>query len=178
MDAKKEMRLFVSVDVPNEIKNKVAELSKELPIDSIRAVKPENMHLTLRFIGDTPLSRLGELGEALRNVKFSPFRCKIKGVGVFPSENYIKVVWAGVESPELDNLAKEVIGALKGFGGDNKFTAHLTIARVRRKIDAGAFLEKHKDDEFGEFDVESFQLMQSILSRAGPSYSLISSFPQ
>ncbi len=178
MSSDKELRLFVSVEVPAEIREKVAKLASELPEDSIRPVKPDRMHLTLKFIGETPEEKLDEIRKALSSVDFEPFICRIKGVGVFPNENYIKVVWAGVESPELDALAKKVIGSLKGFGRDDRFSAHLTIARVRKKIDIGQFLEKYKDEDFGEFEVKSFSLMQSGLSREGPAYSVVAKFPE
>ncbi|MFH1393465.1 MAG: RNA 2',3'-cyclic phosphodiesterase [Candidatus Micrarchaeota archaeon] len=177
MNEKRELRLFVSVEVPQEIRKKVALLAKELPEDSIKPVMPENMHLTLKFIGETSEEKLEEIKEALRQISFSPFKCRINGVGVFPNEDYIRVVWAGVESPELDSLAKDVISALVRFGGDSRFSAHLTLARVRKKIDVREFVANHKDDEFGEFEVNGFQLMKSMLSREGPAYSVVARFP-
>ncbi|MFH0736988.1 MAG: RNA 2',3'-cyclic phosphodiesterase [Candidatus Micrarchaeota archaeon] len=171
------MRVFVSVPVPDDLLAKVSALGKELAQDGVSLVRPENMHLTLRFLGEMDEKRVGDVEQRLRAVRFGAFRCGLKGVGVFPDENYVKVVWAGCESGgKLEALAKDVMGALSGFGGDERFTAHLTIARVKKKIDAKPFLARHKDDGFGSFEVKNFHLMQSVLKPTGPEYSVLASF--
>jgi 2'-5' RNA ligase len=174
------MRLFVAVQVPEGLKEKAAALSKELPADAITPVRPENMHLTLRFIGEVDERTKDGIVEKLEKIRFKPFKCTLRGVGVFPNEDYVRVVWAGLESEgALETLAKDVIGALEGYGKDEGrgFTAHLTIVRVRRKIDAAPFLKKHKDDVFGEFVVDGFDLIESAL-RPGepPAYKRIAEF--
>lgn len=175
---KETARIFISVEVPEEIKEKAAKLAEELPKDAIRPVKPENMHLTLRFIGGVSHDTVGRIRKKLEGIKFSPFSAKFKGAGVFPSENYVRVVWAGVESEGLLSLASAVKDAMKGEKGDERFSAHLTIARVKRKIDAKEFLEKHKDDEFGECEIKSFELIESKLQPGKPpEYTVIASFP-
>lgn len=172
------MRLFVAVHVPDALKAKIASLSAQLKSDAIVPVRPENMHLTLRFIGEA--DDAGPMMEKLKAIKFKPFACSLKGVGVFPDENYIRVVWAGVESGgALEGLAKDVIGSLEGFGKEEErgFTAHLTIARVRRKVDMSGFLNAHKEDVFGGFEVSSFDLMESVLGGAGgPVYKRVATF--
>lgn len=172
------MRLFIAVPVPKEIKEKVAALGKEITQEGIVPVKPDNMHMTLKFIGELDETKMGGMEERLEEVKFKAFDCAVKGVGVFPNENYIKVVWAGAESGgALEALAKAIIEAMRGYDGhDERFSAHLTIARVKRKVDLNAFLEKHKADEFGSFTVSSFHLMQSVLKPGGPEYSVLASF--
>jgi RNA 2',3'-cyclic 3'-phosphodiesterase len=175
----KSMRLFVAVQVPDELKEKAASLSKELPADAITPVRPKNMHLTLRFIGEVDEKAKDEIVQSLGKISFKMFRCTLRGVGVFPSEDYVRVVWAGVESGgALETLAKDVIGALEGYGKDEerKFTAHLTIVRVRRKIDATQFLSMHKEDVFGEFTIPRFELVESILGPTGPEYRLVKAF--
>jgi len=173
------MRLFVAVEVPMELRERVAGLAKELPPDAITPVRSENMHLTLRFIGEVPPKSLGEIEARLREVSFGRFMVPLKAVGVFPSEDYVRVVWTGCESPELDGLAKKVIEALRGIGKeeDRGFSAHLTIARVKKKIDVRKFLEKHAKDEFGSFEVGEFYLMRSELKPgAPPKYSVVAAF--
>ncbi len=171
------MRLFVAVPVPAELREKMAALGKEILQDGIVPVKPENMHLTLKFLGETDGRKLAALEQALRGIRFAPFGCVAKCVGVFPDEHYIKVVWAGVESGgKLETLAKGVQGALHGFGGDERFSAHITIARVKRKTDLHRFLEAHRNDGFGPFTISSFELIESVLGPGGPKYSTIAEF--
>jgi 2'-5' RNA ligase len=170
------MRLFVSVGVPEGIKLKVARLQDELPKESIKPVRPENMHLTLSFLGEVSESAFPDVVSSLSSVEFSPFDVSVKGVGVFPRPSYVKVVWAGVDSPPLNDLASNVASSLSGFDGDGRFSAHLTLARVRKKIDIMPFLEKHADDDFGDFRVSSFKLMQSRLGPDGPTYSVLEEF--
>ena len=165
------MRLFVSVKIPDELRQKAATLASELPADAVTLVRPENMHLTLRFIGEVDDNTRFDITQKLRAIRFKPFRCELRGVGVFPDENYVRVIWAGMESDgALETLANGIIGALVGFGKDEekRFTAHLTIARVRRKIDAKPFLAMHKGDDFGGFEIKDFELMESILKEGGP----------
>lgn len=162
------MRLFVAVEIPMEIRERIAKLGEEIRQDGIVSVKPENMHLTLKFIGE---GNPDEIIEKLAAVRFSRFRCRAKNVGVFPNENYIRVVWAGIEGTE--ELAEKVQESL---GEKERFTGHATIARVKRKVDLGAFLEKHRDDEFGEFEVSGFQLIKSELGPGGPAYTTLATF--
>jgi 2'-5' RNA ligase len=172
------MRLFVAVQVPKELREKIAGLGREIEGDGIIPVKQQNMHITLKFIGEVQEKQLEDIKERLSKIKFGGFRCAIKGVGVFPSENYIRVVWAGIESGgALESLAKEVISGLKGHGDDDRFTAHLTIARVKKKTDLGEFLEKHKEEDFGSFEVTHFELIESRLGGPkGPEYHTVAGF--
>ena len=179
MNATGLVRMFVSVEVPMELREKVAGLAKELPEDSVRPVKPDGMHLTLKFIGEVKPERMGEIEQRLRAVEFSPFTVSLKGTGVFPNEDYVRVAWVGVESGQLNDLAEKVIKALEGIGKkeDRGFSAHLTVARVKKKIDVKEFLEKHKDEEFGSFEVDRFFLMQSELEFGKPpKYTVLAEF--
>jgi len=199
MEGNTSLRLFVSVEIPEGIRRKIAALAKELPHDAITPVRPENMHLTLRFIGEVPAEQLAEIGERLRAVEFAPFSLSLKGVGVFPSEDYIRVVWVGCENEQLSNLAEKIEKALAGIGTlsaakkaadvrlapfgskrekeERGFSAHLTIARVKRKIDVKKFLLSHVDEEFGTCDVRSFNLMQSELEMGkAPRYIVVEEF--
>ena len=179
MEGRTSLRLFVSVEIPEEIRRKIAALADELPRDAITPVRPENMHLTLKFIGEVPAKQLADIGQRLRTVGFAPFSLSLKGVGVFPSEDYIRVVWVGCENEQLSNLAEKINEALAGVGKkeDRGFSAHLTIARVKRKIDVKAFLAKHKEEELGASEVRSFHLMQSELEMGkAPKYTVVEEF--
>lgn len=173
------VRLFVSVEVPDGLRKRIAMLADELPGDAITPVKPDSMHLTLRFIGEVPQEKVGGIERLLREVRFGKFIVPLRSVGVFPSEDYVRVVWAGCESPELDDLAKKIIEALRGIGKEEArgFSAHLTIARVKKKMDVKGFLAKHAKDEFGSFGVDSFCLMRSELKPGQPpKYTVVAAF--
>lgn len=172
------MRLFVAVPVPEDLRRKVAALGQEMMQDGISLVRAENMHLTLRFIGEIQPEELDKLKERLGAVRFRRFACSLHGVGVFPSEDYIRVVWAGCESGgALEALAQDVIAALRGYGKDERFSAHLTIARVKRKLDLRGFLGRRKDEDFGGFEVSRFELVESFLGGPkGPEYRTVAVF--
>jgi 2'-5' RNA ligase len=172
------MRLFVAVKVPEEVAEKVVRLCSELPKDAIKAVKPENMHITLRFIGESNDNELKLIKNRLEKIKFEKFLIKLTGIGVFPNSNYVKVVWVACKSEELNSLAERVVEALRGIGKEEKreFSAHLTIARVKQKIDVCGFLQKYQNMEFGEFEVSSFELMESKLEKGGAVYSVAARF--
>jgi len=172
-------RLFVAVELPEEVRGRIHSLAEELPKDGVKPVDERNIHLTLKFIGDFPEERIPELGGKLEKIRFKCFSCRVSGAGVFPSPSYIRVVWAGLECEEMARLAAEVEKALRGIGKkeDRPFSPHVTIARVKRKIDASDFLEKHSDEAFGGFTVSEFVLMQSELGRDGPTYTPLKKFP-
>ncbi|MBN1170188.1 RNA 2',3'-cyclic phosphodiesterase [Candidatus Micrarchaeota archaeon] len=162
------MRLFVAVVIPADIRERMAELGKEIKQEGVVTVKPEKMHLTLKFIGD---GNPDEITGKLKAVKFKKFICRAGGTGAFPDEKHIKVVWAGVSG--LEELAEKVQEAL---GKKERFAGHATIARVKRRADLKAFLEKHRKDEFGEFWVSEFELIKSELGPEGPAYTTIARF--
>ncbi len=172
------MRLFVSVPIPPELRERIAILGSEIAREGIVTVKPGNMHLTLRFIGEARPQDLEPIRKKLSAVKFRRFDCRICGVGAFPDENFIKVVWVGVQSGgALEALAGDVATALEGFGKDELFTAHITLARVKRKADLRSFIEKYRTAEFGAVRVDHFELMESRLGRdTGPEYFVVERF--
>jgi 2'-5' RNA ligase len=173
------MRLFVAVEVPDLIKEMMGGLEAELPEDGLKKVDVKSMHITLKFLGEVDEGKVGEVKEALGGVEFAPFRVQVKGVGVFPKEEYIKVVWAGTESAELRELAAKVEGALAPmFAKEERgFSGHLTLARVKKKIEIKEFLGKHREELFGGFAVGRFLLMRSVLQKGGPEYSVVGEFP-
>jgi len=169
------MRLFVAVPVPEDIKMRLGILNEAIKQDGIVPVGPENMHITMRFIGES--DKAEEIEKKLKSVSFGKFDCELLGLGVFPSADYIRVVWTGIESGDrLETLANAIAETLKGYGKDEKFSAHLTIARVKRKVDLKDFLKKHEKEGFGKFTVERFALMKSELGPQGPKYTILASF--
>jgi len=170
------MRTFIAVEISNEIRQKIAEIQKELPADKIKIVDPGLIHITLKFLGETDEKKIPEIKKSLASIKFSPINLECKGVGVFPNPNFIKVIWVGVESKELKDLeevSKEVESKMMELGfekNDYPFSPHITIGRPRSKIEIADFLEKYKDADFGSFTVTAVKLKKSTLTPKGPIY--------
>lgn len=170
------IRCFIAIEIPEELKEKIVVLSRELNIPGIKLVELENMHITLKFLGDVTGDKIDGIKEMLQTVDFSNFSIILKGVGIFPNENYIRVVWIGCESKELYILTKKINEALVSEFKKEEFTAHVTFARVKQKVELHGFLEKHKNDSFEEFTCSNFVLKQSELGREGPKYNTLASF--
>lgn len=171
------VRLFIAVEISDDARKKIAAIQKELPSDSIKIVEPGLIHITLKFLGETDEGKINKIKEELASIKFSPIGLKCKGVGVFPSEKFIRVVWCGIEEDEgfmqLKEVADEVEKRMVAMGfekNDYPFSPHLTIGRPRGKADLAAFLKKHKDDDFGDFTVKEIKLKKSTLTPKGPIY--------
>jgi len=172
------MRLFCAIEVPSLLKESMQELVNGLPNEGLKKVNPSLMHITLKFLGEVEESQIPEVEAALSSVDFSPFSVQIRGVGVFPNPKYVKAVWAGVEGGGLGELAQKVEDALSPLFPKEKreFSGHITLARVRHKIEISSFLEKHSDELFGGFVVNKFVLMQSVLTQPEPEYISIGEF--
>ncbi len=171
------MRLFIAVGIPPEIKRALGEAQKGLPEEGgLKKVEMPQLHLTLKFLGEVNPRMLDRVDGVLREITFSPFRVKVQGIGVFPNEKYIRVVWAGCQSVELEELAKHINEKLAGMFAEEEFTPHLTIARVKRKLVLDEYLRKYADEKFGHFQVNEFYLVESVLSRAGPKYTVVGTY--
>jgi 2'-5' RNA ligase len=173
------MRAFISVEISKEITQKLSLLQAELP-SSLRPVKPENMHITLKFLGEIDETTGAHVSEVLDSVasQVSPFKLTCRGLGVFPSRKFVRVLWAGIESPELVRLSSNLEPRLKELGfKEEKFVPHLTIARAKDRAQLDGLLEKHGDTLFGECTVDSIHLKKSTLSPGGPIYRVIHSAP-
>lgn len=171
------MRLFIAVGVPPEIKRKIGEAQKELPEEGgLKKVELPLMHITLKFLGEVNPRMLDRVDGVLREISFAPFPVNVRGIGVFPDERYIRVVWAGCESPGLEELAEQVNEKLGGMFPKEGFTPHITIARVKRKIVMDDYMKKHSGERFGQFRVSEFHLVESILGKGGPKYSVVATY--
>ena len=171
------MRLFIAVGIPPEIKRALNEAQRRLPDEGgLKRVEPPLLHITLKFMGEANPKMLEKIDNALSTVSFSPFTVDLKGVGVFPSQNYIRAVWVGCENRALEKLAEQINGKLAGLFPEEKFSPHLTIARVKRKLVLDDYLKNNAERSFGYFQVNEFHLIESILSREGPKYTVLSSY--
>jgi len=176
------MRVFIAAPCPQDAKAELAKAAEKVgSFGDMKIVPEENMHLTLRFLGEVDEGMIESLTDALGRIKRPRgFDVCIKGLGAFPSPGAAKVVWAGVEKggEELKELNAEIENAVAslGFAGDERFSSHYTIARVRYLKDVEGlrtYISENREKAYGCFHMDSFHLMKSVLQRSGPVYSVV-----
>lgn len=150
----------------------------------VGVVAKENLHFTVKFLGEIPETVADDIDSRMRLVKMGVFEAEVKGVGVFPDLRRPRVVWAGVGegAVEMSAIAKSVIVALDGIGKpeERDFQPHLTIGRVRspRSLNQlASFVSKNSQREFGRTSIKSLKLKSSILTPRGPVYSDVREYP-
>lgn len=177
-------RAFIAVDIDEEVRKRIVDAQGQLEATGadLKLVEPENIHVTMKFLGDIPDGKVVEIAEALKRsaAGVSKFDIGVKGIGVFPNLGYVRVVWAGVEEgrEELVELEKKIERELQpiGFRPERGFVPHLTIARVRtarQKERLAAFLRQMSGTEFGVTRAQAVELKQSTLTQKGPIYSTL-----
>lgn len=180
------LRLFVAFELPPPI---AAELTDYLaPLreleSGVRWVKPEKVHLTLKFLGETPVAKIAAIKAALAEVcrQSAPFTCEVAGAGTFPNPQRPQVLWVGLNDPygRLGKLAEEVDRALHqvGFAREKRaFSPHVTLGRVRAGRAAAAVKEiMNHPFPSRELACEELVLMQSVLQREGAVYTALQRF--
>jgi len=176
------IRAFIAVDLDDPVIEKVCNVVEILKprITGIRWLRKENLHLTLKFLGNIAESQVEPITAALRHPLglFSPCTISAKGLGVFPDFRRPKILWVGLTGDQLVQLAAEIESALMplGFTPENRaFTPHLTIGRWREGSRPAKNLRQEIDSlndfEFGACAVRQIVLFQSVLKPEGASYS-------
>lgn len=172
-------RIFLGIPVSEELRVIIISLQKELSSINagIKLVEPANLHFTLKFFGEMDDQKIFEIKKSLSQINFGKnFSVKIFGIGCFPDETRINVIWLGLKDGKyLKDLQQKIDTALNGlFPAEKDFVSHLTLARVKFVNDKSAmkqFLEKHKDQDFGNASVDKIVLYQSVLGQEGPVYT-------
>ncbi len=184
-------RLFVAVELSPDVREKLAGLQQELrrALPSINWVRPESIHLTLKFLGSVESSAIGPLLSVLESVgnAHELFALEIQGLGVFPKLAHPRILWAGLHGTiqALDELVLSIEAGVEplGFSPEEKhFHPHLTLARIKREhAQVGATIRRHqileRDDHFGSLAVDRLILFQSDLSPHGATYTALGSVP-
>ncbi|MEB3780287.1 MAG: RNA 2',3'-cyclic phosphodiesterase [Desulfurococcales archaeon] len=179
------LRVFIAVDIDDPLL--VSSITRV--IDSLttlgvpmKPVEPQNLHITIRFIGEVPRSTVDEIIESvLSKVSFKEFTLRLKGMGAFPSTVRPRVVWIGVEDGfrELRELRDQVETGLRALGlkpERQDFKPHLTLARIKGTRNIASlvkFITEYQDYEFGEMKVKALRLKKSTLTRSGPIYETL-----
>jgi 2'-5' RNA ligase len=179
-----KIRSFISIEITEKkLLERLLELQQQLSTSEadLKLVQPQNVHFTLRFLGEISSSTLEAVQNGMAAIKFNPFKINLSGVGVFPNLNRISVVWVGVTKgeEEVRMLSTKIESSLKTviLRPDSRgFTPHLTVARVRtgrNKDKLVASVKQLKDYVVGSMEVNTIRLKKSILTPKGPIYSTI-----
>jgi len=164
------MRLFTAIDLPSAVLLRLERLLIALRPEALIKWSPlDNLHITMKFIGQWPDSRLEELHEALSNISLrDEFHVEVKGLGWFPNERSPRVLWAGVQNAEaLPLLARDIETLLVPLGiakEEREFAPHLTLARIKGPVPLRRLREKVLEMQpatFGRFPVSGFSLFRS-----------------
>jgi len=182
-----QWRVFCAIDCSAEIREKVSgyimRLRQRVPEAQASWTKPDSIHLTLKFIGDIPSSRIHSLSTAaaLASKGLESFPISVHGAGVFPTRGQPRVLWLGIEDLEgkLAELYRSLEGecAKVGFNKEPRaFHPHLTLARLRKPEGARRLAETHKQIGFEPIEFPALELLviRSELSSAGSKYTTIS----
>ncbi len=178
------IRSFLAIELPKPILRKIEEVEAELRSAhaDVRWVSPEKIHLTLKFFGNIEESRIDSIFKSIEESVRStpPFSLKVRGVGAFPSMKSPRVIWLGlIDGQSLTSLQGRIETQLGKIGfepEDRPFQPHLTLGRMkssRGKDELGRRMEKHKEEDFGDFQVDRVIFFKSDLRPSGPIYTAL-----
>ena len=188
------IRAFIAIPLPHSLLEKLAalqrQLERQIPSRSVRWVRIEGIHLTLKFLGDTLTEKLPEIERALAAVtRYAPACTFTVGeLGCFPNPRRPRVVWVGVQEPTgrlaaLQDAIEEVMAPF-GYQPEGRgFTPHLTLGRVRRRTSrsdatqVGEAITATQVGTLGKVPADHFALIRSVLKPTGAEYTTLEEFP-
>jgi 2'-5' RNA ligase len=189
LDSTQEFRLFIALTIPDAVKSTIenaqAKLRRVVPAKAARWARREQFHLTLRFLGNVPASRVEDLVGLTRPVflSFASLRLRAARIGFFPNPRSPRVIWVGINDMEdrLGALWRSVQTATQPFSGEpqeNAFTGHVTLARVTRlrreqAEELAGSAAQFDNTVFGEWTANEAALMRSELLPQGARHSLV-----
>jgi 2'-5' RNA ligase len=184
-----EIRSFIAIELPEEAKEGLSRLKKELERGEHKFVKwvdPWGIHLTLKFLGNIPSKQVTKITEAIKEAAqgISPFHLEISGLGAFPSLRQARVFWVGIdgEVDKLSRLQQNIDSALAALGfakEERSFMPHLTLARIRQgasppeRRSFGELVDSINFEDKYPIKVEAISLMKSQLTPAGAIYTCL-----
>ena len=180
------MRTFISIDILNpNIKQKVLEFQEKFSsINTVKFIDPDQLHFTIKFLGEIDSSLTHDIVLRLKRIKFRKFTVKLSCLGSFPNDQHISIIWAGVDTNSVNILQllstkiNEQLSDLFPFD-TRKFTAHVTLARVKSKQFNSEIVNLiHENSQlfFGQSIVNNFSFKSSELTPHGPVYSNLYNF--
>jgi 2'-5' RNA ligase len=186
-EEQESLRAFLAFEVSPEVRGNLMKVEEELRQTraDIKLVERENLHFTVKFLGEIPESLVVELDRRIVTLALRRMEVGVRGLGAFPDARRPRVVWAGVAPQDLAALTsqgQQVIDALDGIGesDDRGFHPHITLARVRspRNPDAlAAVLRDSAAREFGRTTITALKLKSSSLTPNGPTYRDVREYP-
>jgi len=172
------MRLFIAIDF-NELKDYFIGLQNLLPKNA-KLSYTKTFHLTLKFLGEVEPNNVDVILGILKDIKFNVFPVFLDSMGVFPAENYIRIVWVGLKPEDkIIEFQKNIDQSLsKFFKKEKDFKAHITLARVKEPQDKKEFVKQLKtiNVENKSIQIKNFKLKISILTQNGPIYENLAVF--
>lgn len=183
-----QIRCFLSIALPDQLKKQLSDYMQDLKkiVPQIRWTKTENLHLTLKFLGEQPAEKLDQLitNTYLTYSDIGPITLSTGNFGGFPNRKQVRVIWLGIESnPEIiiEQLHSRIEQSLEplGFPYESKpYTAHLTLGRNKERVKCQALWTYLHEPPFPpfRFTVDHIFLMRSLLTNKGPQYSILQKF--
>jgi len=180
-----KIRSFIALDLPEDLKKGLQNLQDKARkhTDCVRWVRPDNIHMTLKFLGAIEESQVEPIAQILENMTsgITPFKLQVKGFGAFPNARNPKVIWVGMEDNQqrLVLFQEKLEGTLAaiGFAPEKRaYSPHLTLGRVkesRGKRDIEQLIEKYKNEDLGYFTADTIVFYRSDLHPSGPVYSFL-----
>jgi 2'-5' RNA ligase len=180
---RQQVRTFVAVEIDDSVLAHAARLIgafRAVPAD-VKWVDPQNMHLTVKFLGDVDVREVHQVCQAVQKAvaDLAPFELELHGTGAFPNLTRPRTIWLGVRAgaeamTELNRRVEAELGTL-GYPREGRaFTAHLTLGRVRgggeELADLGRLVAQHADEPIGATGVDRLVIFSSQLARTGPVY--------
>lgn len=175
------MRCFIALDLPKEITSELTKLQEEIKKKDLfngKYVEPNNIHLTLKFLGKITKDQIRDIQKKLKTINVNSFESIVDEVGVF-SEEFVRIIWIRLNGKEVFELQRKVDDLLQNlFPKENRFMSHVTIARVKDKVeDRKALIEYLKSLKINvKGKITSFSLIKSELKPEGPVYEVIEKY--
>ena len=177
------MRVFVALDISQKAKDEIRKIQEQLPKFDGKLTEKENLHLTLKFLGEVSNENIEEVKKRLGEIRFNKFETEINHLGFFDnskSEPYNRKLIVWLHLTNCEELQSKIDGALSGlFDVEKRFMSHLTIARVKNVENKKEFLDKLEKIKINKikFDVKDFKLKKSILTPEGPIHENLEIYP-
>lgn len=173
---KRPHRTFIAIDFPDEVIKETARIQDILGTRKFtgKMTELENLHLTLKFLGEINNTKLEEIKKKLKDIKFSEFEARLEDIGTFSRQGNPKIAWIKIGGKSIFELQKKVDEKMKecGFNLEDRFMSHMTVARIKYVKDNEAFIEYVKNIGLKEvkFNLNEFKLKESELNPLGPVY--------